>query len=157
MTRVRAFRAVPGVAMRAFAGRLAVALALAACGRAVPPASPGPDAVGPSSTERMVQAQVAAYNRRDLDAFLATMAPDARLYAFPDSLLHAGHDELRRVYGRLFAKATGLRADVRQRVVQGRYVIDRETTYGLPGRGPTTGVAIYEVRNGRIARVWFMD
>lgn len=132
---------------------LAVAVALSACGRAAPRAVPA----GSTEAERVVRAQFEAYNRRDLDAFMATLAPDARLYVFPDSLLYAGHAQLRPVYARLFTEATGLRAVVHDRIVQGRYVIDRETTYGLPGRAPLTGVAISEVRDGRIVRVWFVD
>ena len=115
---------------------------------------------GGTGAQRAVRAQFDAYNRRDLEAFTATLAPDARLYVFPDSLLYAGHAQLRPVYARLFVEATGLRAVVHDRMVQGRYVIDRETTYGLPGRAPLTGVAISEVRDGRVVRVvrvWFLD
>jgi hypothetical protein len=119
--------------------------------------TPAPLAGVPGAVERVVQAQVEAYNRRDLDAFVAHFAPDTRLYAFPDSLLYAGRDTLRAVYGALFARAAGLRAEVTHRVVQGAYVLDREITRGLPGRGPLTGVAIYEVRDGLIRRVWFVD
>lgn len=134
-------------------------LVLVACapGAASPSRATAVASPATSPAERVVQAQFDAYNRRDLEAFLATLAPDARLYLFPDSLLHAGHDELRRVYGRLFAGAPALRVELLQRTVQGRYVIDRETTHGLPGQGPLTGVAIYEVIDGRIARVWFVD
>lgn len=110
-----------------------------------------------SPTERVVQAQVEAYNRRDLEDFLRHFAPDARLYAFPDSLLFAGLDTLRTVYGNLFARATGLRAEINNRTLQGQYVIDQETTHGISSQGPLTGVAIYEVRGGLITRVWFLD
>jgi imidazolonepropionase-like amidohydrolase len=113
----------------------------------------GDTTTGPGA---VVQTQLEAYTRRDLAAFMATLAPDARLSAFPDSLLHAGHDALRRVYGDLFARAPALRAELLERTVQGRFVIGRETPYGLPGRPPLTG-AIYEVRDGRITRIWFLD
>ena len=143
---------------RVTAGARGNAPAAAAPSASSPSASsPSASSPTPSSPSAVVDAQFAAYNRRDLDAFMATLAPDARLYAFPDSLLHAGHDELRRVYGRLFAQAPRLRAELLHRTVQGRFVIDRETTYGLPGREPLTGVAISEVIDGRIARVWFVD
>jgi hypothetical protein len=110
-----------------------------------------------AAVERVVQVQLEAYNRRDLDGFMAMLAPEIQLYAFPDTLLHAGHDELRRVYGELFATATELRARVLDRVVQGNYVTDREVTTGMPGKGPLTGVAIYAVRDGRVARIWFLE
>jgi hypothetical protein len=110
-----------------------------------------------SLTEAIVQAQVDAYNNRDLSAFLKHFSQDAKLYTFPDTLLFAGADTLRSVYGQLFAAATQLKAEVTNRVVQGRFVIDREITTGMPGRGPHTGIAIYEVRGGLITRVWFLD
>jgi hypothetical protein len=84
-------------------------------------------------------------------------APDARLYQFPDTLLLEGHDALRRAYGKLFSEASALHAGVTHRTVQGRFVIDREITTGMPGKGPVTGVAIYEVVDGRVSRVWFVD
>jgi hypothetical protein len=123
------------------------------------PGGPAPLATSAKATETegVVRAQVEAYNRRDLGAFLATFAQDARLYAFPDSLLYAGRDALRPVYARLFEQAPGLRADVTHRIVQGAFVIDREVTTGMPGRAPLTGVAIYEVRGGLVTRVWFVD
>lgn len=143
---------------------LALSLFLASCtsaaARRPPLEGPAPLAVAgtdPAATERVVRAQVRAYNARDLEAFLATFAPDVRLYAFPDSLLYAGREALRPVYGQLFAAAPALRAEVTHRVVQGAFVLDREVTMGMPGRPPLTGVAIYEVREGRITRVWFLD
>lgn len=98
-----------------------------------------------------------AYNRRDLEGFLALFAPDARLYAFPDTLLFEGHDQLRAVYGKLFTEAVDLHAEVTDRLVQGRFVIDREITTGMPGKPAMTGLAIYEVRDGRVSAVWFVD
>lgn len=50
-----------------------------------------------------------------------------------------------------------IHAELVQRLVQGRFVIDEEITTGLPGKGPQKGIAIYEVKDGLISRVWFMD
>jgi hypothetical protein len=124
------------------------------------PARSGPDRVEllvDSASAMLVAGQVAAYNDRDLERFLSSFAPDVQLYAFPDSLLYTGRDTLRVVYGRLFADAGALHARVTHRLTAGRWVVDREITTGLPGHGPLTGLAIYEVRDGQITRVWFLD
>jgi uncharacterized protein (TIGR02246 family) len=109
------------------------------------------------AAEAVVQRQIDAYNRRDLESFLSLFAPDAKLYQFPDKLLLEGHEALRGAYGKLFAEAVNLRAVVTDRTVQGRFVVDREITSGMPGKEAVTGVAIYEVIDGKVARVWFVD
>jgi hypothetical protein len=43
------------------------------------------------SPEEVVQQQVNAYNARDIDAFLATFAPDAQLHEFPGKPLRTIH------------------------------------------------------------------
>ncbi len=109
-----------------------------------------------SAVERVVQAQVEAYNRHELEAFAATYASDVRFYAFPDSLISSGRDALRRDFGQLFTNAPKLHATILTRVVQGNFVIDQELVTGLPNGGTLTGIVIYEVKNAQITRVWFM-
>jgi uncharacterized protein (TIGR02246 family) len=105
----------------------------------------------------VMERQVAAYNQRNLEAFVALFADDATLYAYPDEVLLQGKTALRAAYGKLFAEAHSLRAVVHERIIQGRYAIDQETTMGMPGKPDATGVAIYEINNGLITRVWFLD
>ena len=109
--------------------------------------------VGPSAAERVVQAQLDAYNRHDLDAFAATYAPEVRGYTYPDRPLFTGLTELRSTYGRFFASAPAVRARVLRRIVQGSYVIDHEEVTGMPDGQTLRAVAIYEVRDGRITSV----
>jgi outer membrane biogenesis lipoprotein LolB len=64
---------------------------LAACTVRVergPSASAGP----PSQAERVVQAQVDAFNRHDVDAFMAAYAPDAIHWAYPSDTTFNGAD-----------------------------------------------------------------
>ncbi|MNL71937.1 hypothetical protein D3C87_1971700 [compost metagenome] len=48
-----------------------------------------------ASPEAVVQRQLAAYNAKDLDAWLATYAEDAKQFELAGKLLAAGHAELR--------------------------------------------------------------
>jgi hypothetical protein len=109
-----------------------------------------------SAEERVVQAQLEAYNRHDIDAFVATYAADVRGYRYPDQQTFAGLDSLRTGYAQFFAGAPNVRATVLARIVQGRFVIDHEELTGLPNGRTQRAVAIYEVRDGRIATVRFL-
>ena len=99
----------------------------------------------------VVQRQLDAYNARDLDALLATYAPDARQYEHPATLLGTGHEEMRARFALRFQEPD-LHARLVQRVVMGKLVIDHEVvTRNFPeGKGAVELVAIYEVVEGRI-------
>jgi hypothetical protein len=111
----------------------------------------------PSPAEQVVQTQLDAYNRHDLDAFVATYAPDVRGYTYPDRPMFAGAAELRTTYAGFFAAAPAVRARVVRRIVQGDHVIDHEEVTGMPDGRTVRAVAIYEVRGGRIASVRFIQ
>lgn len=107
--------------------------------------------------EAIVEAQLAAYNARDLDAFLATYAEDAELFEYPSKLLARGVPQLRERYAARFAEPN-LHAVVTRRIAMGDFLIDHETvTRTFPeGTGTQEAIAIYEVQGARIARVWFI-
>lgn len=100
----------------------------------------------------VVQRQLDAYNARDLDALLATYAPDARQYEHPGKLMANGAADIRERMAVRFAEPN-LHARLMQRVVMGNIVIDHEeVTRTFPeGAGTVEMVAIYEVVGGRIA------
>jgi len=83
----------------------------------------------------IVDRQLAAYNRGDLDEFVACYAGDARVVQPDGSLLASGHDEIRARYGELFDLSPDLRAEIRNRIEVGSTVIDEEylTGFVLPG------------------------
>ena len=104
------------------------------------------------SPETVVQRQLDAYNARDIDALLATYAPDARQYEHPGTLLATGVAEMRARMAVRFQEPD-LHARLLQRAVMGNIVIDHEeVTRNFPeGRGSVDMVAVYEVVDGRIA------
>ncbi len=101
--------------------------------------------------------QLAAYNARDLDAFVACFADDVEVYDFPDALSLKGRERFRARYVERF-KAEGLHAIVVHRAVIGTRVIDHERVWlNGPGKSdPVDLVVIYTVRDGLIARVDFI-
>jgi imidazolonepropionase-like amidohydrolase len=115
-----------------------------------------PDEILPVSPEALVQRQVNAYNAHDIDAFVATYAPDAQLVNHPIELVSDGRDALRRDYAELFAAAPNLHTEIVDRISIGEYVIDHERVTGLPSGETFEAVAIYRVRAELIDRVWFV-
>jgi len=118
------------------------------------PAAPATKPV--AAPVEVVQAQVEAYNRRDLDGFLSFYADDAQIFEYPDHLLMSGKDAMRERYQKLFEPAPALHAAILHRVTFERFVIDQERVTGRPDGVPIEAVAIYEVKDGRIVRVTFL-
>jgi len=105
----------------------------------------------------VVDRQLAAYNARNVEAFLKFYAPDAELFEFPDKLLARGTVALRERYTTRFADSI-LHATVAHRTAMGNKVIDHEKVRITWPDGPGTWelTAIYEVNGGLITRVWFI-
>ncbi len=109
----------------------------------------------PSATD-LAQRQLDAYNAGDGDRFAACYAEDvvvARLPAGEEIL--RGRAALRAHYGALFAREPLLRAELLSRIPCGAFVVDHERVTTGPDRPARRAVAIYEARDGLIARVWF--
>lgn len=104
----------------------------------------------------VVQAQLDAYNAKDIDALMATYAPDAQQFTLHGPLLAAGSDAIRPRYLARFAEPD-LHARLLSRTVLGNIVSDLEVvTRNLPeGKGTVEMLCIYEVVDGRIARASF--
>jgi hypothetical protein len=105
--------------------------------------------------EIIVQKQLDAYNARDIEGFLATYASDIKLYNFPNTLRTDGVAAMRKGYGSYFESAPDLHAEIKNRIVIGNVVIDEEevTANGYI----SNSVAIYQVKNGKISKVTFVQ
>jgi hypothetical protein len=102
----------------------------------------------------VVQAQLEAYNARDLEAFAATYADDVRLFRMPATEpAVVGKAQLREVYTQRFA-SPNLHADIVTRIVLGNKVIDHERVRGIREQ-LVEALAVYEVEGGLIRTVWF--
>ncbi len=93
-----------------------------------------------------VQRHVNAYNARDLEGFLSTLADSVALYDFPGTFRQQGKAWARANYQELFGIAPNLHVEITNRMVQGRTVVDKERITGLPGRDmPYEAIAIYRI------------
>ena len=104
----------------------------------------------------VVQAQLDAFNARDIDALMATYAPDAEQFVLHGERLAQGHAELRPRYLARFQEPD-LFARLLSRTVLGNIVVDLELiNRNFPeGRGTLEMLCVYEVVEGRIRRASF--
>jgi imidazolonepropionase-like amidohydrolase len=116
-----------------------------------------PAALLPPSPEDLAQMQLNAYNARNLEAFLAVYHPDVEVYSFPSTLQYSGREKMREIYGEFFEKATNLHCRLVNRITYENTVIDREYVTGVPRQEAVEAVAIYEVTDGFISKVWFIQ
>jgi putative hydrolase of HD superfamily len=104
----------------------------------------------------VVQAQLDAYNAKDIDALMRAYAPDAQQFTLHGPLLAQGHEAIRPRYAARFVEPD-LHARLLSRTVLGNFVTDLEiVTRNFPeGRGTVEMLCIYEVVDGRIQRASF--
>ncbi len=105
-----------------------------------------------------VERQLDAYNRRDLEGFLSAYTPDVEMYGMPSgTLLMKGHEGARPYYGPMFANYTQLHCEILHRIRDGNMVIDHERLHHHPRGNGFEAVAIYQITDGLISRVWFLN
>jgi hypothetical protein len=150
-------------------GRSGIAYRCGDTGRAsgqspVPPATgtaaartPAPSATTAlQAPVEVVQAQLDAYNQRDLERCLSLYADDTQIFDYPDHLLMTGKDAIRDHYRKLLEPAPQLHVSILSRIAFDRFVVDRESVSGRPDGQTIEAVAIFEIRDGRIVRVTFL-
>lgn len=104
----------------------------------------------------LVEEQLQAYNKRDIEGFLAPYSDSVELFSFPDKLLGKGKEGMRKEYGSFFKSTPNLHCEIKNRVIQGNTIIDQEKVTGMGDR-PLEAIAIYQVEGGKIRRVYFIE
>ncbi|MBX7146405.1 MAG: nuclear transport factor 2 family protein [Alphaproteobacteria bacterium] len=108
-------------------------------------------------TERLIQAQLEAYNRRDLNAFIECYADTIELiYLSTNVIFCKGIAELHEIYKKIFKEHPLLYCRLTQRMICGDYVIDEEQISGLVDKKLVHTIATYQIKHGLIQKVWFI-
>ncbi|ELR73518.1 putative steroid delta-isomerase domain protein [Fulvivirga imtechensis AK7] len=113
------------------------------------------DTILSESPEAIVQRQINAYNARNVDAFAETFSEDVEIYNSEGNLKTKGRERLRKGYAKMFEKVPDLHCEIENRIVINNKVIDKEKVR-VNGKYFHT-VAIYEVVDGKIAKVRFLE
>jgi len=108
--------------------------------------------------EEIVQKQVEAYNTRDIDLFTSCHHPEVELYNLGEKQPFVmGREALRSRYKDLFDQSPTLHSEVTDRLVLNDTVIDKEIISGRAGVDRTDYIAIYQIKEGLIAKVNFVS
>lgn len=108
------------------------------------------------TVEQIVQKQLDHYNKHELEPFVACFSEDIKVYNLvDDKLLFEGRDAFRERY-RLRFKDQTVHAELVNRMIIGQQAIDHEHVTGLDTNVMKQAVAIYEVKDKHIVKVWFL-
>jgi hypothetical protein len=111
-----------------------------------------------SIPEDPVEAQLQAYNTRDVDAFMACYTDDCVVEDADGTRMMAGSEQMRERYVALFAGSPNLNCTLVTRIRIGEYVMDEERITGrlsTPGSEARHAVAVYKLRGNKICHVRF--
>jgi hypothetical protein len=108
--------------------------------------------------EQVVQEQLDFYNNQDVPGFASTYSEDVQLIDHPSGKVFvSGQEELKERYAKMFLANPENHAALKNRIVFGDFVIDLEEVSGRDNREPFQAVAIYQVKESLISKVWFLE
>jgi Uncharacterized conserved protein len=104
--------------------------------------------------EDVVQANLDAYNDRDIDLFMSHFSDDIKMYSYGESEPWLdGPAAVRSRYDQYFIDSPNLLSTIKNRIVFGNKVIDHEYITGVRGSEvPLELILIYEVDKGKIVK-----
>jgi len=113
---------------------------------------------GPMATPaELAQHQLDTFNDHDLDGFLPVFAEDVVIVNLADGTeILRGIDAFRERYAAAFRDRPGVHAELVGRLVMDRYVVDQERVSDGDDDPAGDALAIYEVEDGLIVRMWFL-
>lgn len=112
-----------------------------------------PNTLIKETPEVLAQRQLNAYNFRNIEAFLEPYAEDVEIYNYPDKLISKGKENMRKSYAKMFENTPNLHCELKERIVQGNIVIDKERVQF--GDKIIEAVAIYHIENNKIKSVFY--
>ncbi|HEV3153231.1 MAG TPA: nuclear transport factor 2 family protein [Candidatus Baltobacteraceae bacterium] len=105
----------------------------------------------------VIAREIAAYNKKDVNAFVACYASDVIVSGLPGGRIFVnGKDALSKRWTTTFGAPGNHHLTVDRRIVHGSFEVDYETI--TPGYSSAVdhSVAIYHVVSGAIDRVWYL-
>ena len=109
---------------------------------------------------RVVQEHSRSFNRRDLGGMMAGVSPEVEWYSVDGeniALELRGRDALRDAMADYFKATPSFRSEIESAVVSGAYVsvCERASWQSASGPRTQTAIAVFEVRDDLIRRVWY--
>lgn len=108
-------------------------------------------------TERLAQQQLDAYNQQNIDEFLGVYSDSVIVMTFPgDEVIYRGKEKMRERYSQLFRNNPNQHAELISRMVKENIVIDYEYVTGRADGQSIYAIAMYEIKEKKIQKVWFV-
>ncbi|QOR67873.1 nuclear transport factor 2 family protein [Cytobacillus suaedae] len=110
-----------------------------------------------STPEQLAQRQLDAYNGKKIEEFCDVYTDNVVVMDFgTNKITLEGKEAFKVRYNNLFEANPNLNARLVNRVVKGNHVIDHEHITGRADGNESEAVAIYEVNDYQIEKVWFI-
>jgi hypothetical protein len=107
--------------------------------------------------EQLAQLQLDAYNAKKIDEFVAQYDDNIIVMDFPtNNITLEGKVAFTERYKKLFEENPQLHAELKNRTVMGNHIIDHEYLTGRANGTTGEAIAIYEVNETHIVKVWFI-
>lgn len=109
-----------------------------------------------NNIDDVIDRQIDAYNRQDIEEFIDCYSNDIQVYMLESSKkLTEGKEQLKAVMKASFEAKPKAETLVESRIKQNNLVIDVETILGHEDGKIIRSVAIYEITDGKISKLWF--
>ncbi|WP_442593649.1 nuclear transport factor 2 family protein [Neobacillus sp. D3-1R] len=109
------------------------------------------------SPEQLAQLQLDAYNSKNLEDFVEQYDDNIIVMDFPSNhITLEGKAAFTERYKKLFLDNPQLHAALKNRTIMGNHVIDHEYLTGRADGSTGEAIAIYEMNDTHITKVWFI-
>ncbi|MEP1035625.1 nuclear transport factor 2 family protein [Ekhidna sp.] len=108
------------------------------------------------SPEELANAQLEAYNNRDIEAFLKPYSDSVKVYNGKREMLYQGKETMKSQYGAMFDRTPNLNCKLLNRIAVGNTVIEHEEVVFGEGR-KIYAIVMYKVGFNKIQEVHFLD
>jgi hypothetical protein len=109
-----------------------------------------------SKAEQLVEAQLKAYNERNIDEFVKPFSDSVKVYMYPNQFLYQGKETMHKNYAVMFSNNPDLHCKLLNRMVLDNTVIDHEEVTFIKGKKKVYAIAIYKIKDDKIAEVTFI-
>ena len=109
-----------------------------------------------TSATYLADAQLKAYNQRNLEAFLVPYSDSVKVYLAPNKLMYQGKKRMADTYVYMFKAYPELNCKVINRITEGNVVIDQERVFLSKDSPILEAIAVYRVHAGKITEVMFI-
>ena len=117
---------------------------------------PGEEEPGAVSGEGAAALSIEKWNDRDVPRLLGLFEPSAAIYELPlPDPVASGEEQLRERFEKIFDASGPYKLEVTKHTSGGDWVVYLERGVLDPDGKPAEALAIYQIRDGRIRRVWY--